>query len=334
MTEGSGKKVLLSGMQPTGMLHLGNYEGALKNWVRLQNSGEYETYFTIVDWHALTVCYKDTSDLVERIYQVAADYIASGLDPEKSVIFVQSDVKQHAELHLLLSMLVPIPWLERVPSYKEKVESLGLDSYGFLGYPLLQTADIIIYRAQGVPVGKDQLPHLELAREIVRRFNFLYGDVFPEPEAILSEAPYIPGCDNRKMSKSYDNHICMGDPPDVVRKRVMSYFTDPTKIYRGDPGHPDKCPVYALLRLYAPDETERIKADCESGSRDWGCVKCKKLLAERIIEHFAPFRQKRKELLSDREQLRRILAEGAERASQRAEETMKLVRKAMKLWSA
>ena len=327
------KKVLLSGMQPTGMLHLGNYEGALKNWVDLQNSGKYEIYFCIVDWHALTTAYEDTSDLVERIYQITADYIAAGLDPEKVAIFVQSDVKQHAELHLLLSMITPIPWLERVPSYKEKVEALGLDSYGFLGYPLLQTADIIIYRADGVPVGKDQLPHLELAREIVRRFNYLYGNVFPEPEALLSEAPYVPGTDRRKMSKSYDNHICMGDPPDRIRKRVMSYYTDETKIYKGDPGHPDTCPVFALLKIYAPDETDKIKSDCESGNTDWGCVKCKRLLADRIIEKFTPFRERREQLLADREQLRKILSDGAERARTRAEETMILVRKALKMWS-
>ncbi|RKZ32051.1 tryptophan--tRNA ligase, partial [bacterium] len=267
------KKVVLSGMQPTGMLHLGNYEGALKNWVQLQNTGKYEMYFCIVDWHALTTAYEDTSDLVEKIYQITADYIAAGLDPKKVAIFVQSSVKQHAELHLLLSMFVPISWLERVPSYKEKVETLGLDSYGFLGYPLLQTADIIVYRANGVPVGKDQLPHLELAREVVRRFNFLYGEVFPEPEAILSEAPYIPGNDKRKMSKSYDNHICMGDSVDKIQKRVMSYYTDETKIYKGDPGHPQKCPVFALLKIYAPQETEKIVLDCTTGNPQWGCVK-------------------------------------------------------------
>ncbi|MCD6418797.1 tryptophan--tRNA ligase [bacterium] len=331
---GNGRKVLLSGMQPTGMLHLGNYEGALKNWVRLQNSGQYEIYYCIVDWHALTTAYEDPSELEERIYQIAADYIAAGLDPEKVTLFVQSDVKQHAELHLLLSMIVPIPWLERVPSYKEKVETLGLDSYGFLGYPLLQTADIIIYRADAVPVGKDQLPHLELAREIVRRFNYFYGDVFPEPDALLSEAPFIPGTDNRKMSKSYDNHICMGDPPDRIQKRVMSYYTDETKIYRGDAGHPDTCPVFALLKIYAPEETEKIKSECESGSRNWGCVKCKKLLAEMLVEKFASFRKKREELLADREQLRRILRDGAEKARARAEETMKIVRRAMKMWNA
>ncbi len=334
MANDSGKRVLLSGMQPTGMLHLGNYEGALKNWVRLQNSGKYEIYYCIVDWHALTTAYEDPSDLVDRIFNITADYIAAGLDPEKVAIFVQSSVKQHAELHLLLSMIVPIPWLERVPSYKEKAEALGLDSYGFLGYPLLQTADIIIYRAEAVPVGKDQLPHLELAREIVRRFNYLYGDVFPEPEALLSDFPIIPGSDNRKMSKSYNNHICMGDPPDVIEKRVMSYYTDETKIYRGDPGHPDRCPVFALLEVYANDETTRIKSDCESGSKDWGCVKCKKLLAGRLIDRFAPFRAKREELLADREQLRKILEQGAEKARTRAEETMKIVRKAMKMWDS
>lgn len=333
MGEHKQKKVLLSGMQPTGMLHLGNFEGALKNWVNLQNSGEYKTYYCIVDWHSLTTAYEDTSELVERIYQIAADYIAAGLDPKKSAIFVQSDVKQHAELHLLLSMIVPIPWLERVPSYKEKVDLLGLDSYGFLGYPVLQTADIIIYRAAAVPVGKDQLPHLELAREIARRFNYFYGDVFPEPDALLSHAPFIPGTDKRKMSKSYNNEICMGNPPDEIRKRIMTYYTDETKLYKGDVGHPDKCPVYALLQQYASDETAHIKSDCESGSAEWGCVKCKKLLAERLIDLFALFREKREQLLSDKEQLRTILNDGAEKACARAEETMQLVRSALKMWN-
>ncbi len=261
-----------------------------------------------------------------------ADYISAGLDPEKSTIFVQSDVKQHAELHLLLSMVIPVPWLERVPTYKEKVESLGLDSYGFLGYPLLQTADIIIYRANVVPVGKDQLPHLELAREVVRRFNFIFGDVFPEPEALLSETPYIAGTDNRKMSKSYNNHICMGFHPDEIRKRTMSYYTDPRKIYRGDAGHPSLCPVFSLLSIYAPHETDKIKTECESGSKEWGCVKCKRLLSDILVGTFAPFRAKREELLSDKAQLKRYLDIGAEKARTRAEETMKLVRKAMKMW--
>ncbi len=328
------KIVVLSGMQPTGMLHLGNYEGALKNWVNLQNSGKYEMYFCIVDWHALTTAYEDTSELVDSIYQLAADYIAAGLDPERVAIFVQSAVKEHAELHLLLSMIVPTPWLERVPSYKEKVELLGLDSYGFLGYPVLQTSDIIVYRAGAVPVGKDQLPHLELAREIVRRFNYCFGDVFPEPQALLSQAPYIPGTDCRKMSKSYDNDICMGHAPETIRKRVMSYYTDETKLRRGDIGHPDKCAVHALLQIYASGETARIKQDCETGSAEWGCVKCKKILAEKLIDTFTPFREKREELLDDREQLRKLLADGANRARQRASETMKIVNKAMKMFNS
>lgn len=326
------KLVLLSGMQPTGMLHLGNYEGALASWVALQNSGKYECYFTIVDWHALTSVWENTSELVERIYQVAADYIAAGLDPQKSAIFVQSQVKEHAELHLLLSMITPISWLERVPSYKEKVETLGLDNYGFLGYPLLQTADIIIYRANAVPVGKDQLPHLELTREIVRRFNFYYGQVFPEPDALLSQSPYIPGSDNRKMSKSYNNYVCMGEPPDVIREKIMNYYTDPEKQRRGDPGHPSTCPVFILLQIYSSSDTPKIKLDCESGSKDWGCVKCKKLLCEKLVLQFEPYRRKREELLSDREQLRRILLDGAQKARQRASETMEIVRKAMKMW--
>jgi tryptophanyl-tRNA synthetase len=326
-------KTLLSGMQPTGtgMLHLGNYE-VLKSWVQLQNSGEYECFNCIVDWHALTADFDKKENMPEKIFNVAAEYIAAGLDPDKSVIFIQSDVKQHAELHLLLSMIVPVPWLVRVPSYKDKLEKLGLDSYGFLGYPILQAADIIVYKANLVPVGKDQLPHLEIAREIVRRFNFLYGDIFPEPQALESYVPYIPGTDNRKMGKSYNNYILMCEDEDSISRKIMGCFTDETKLRRGDPGHPDICPVYALLQIYAPSETDRIKTLCEAGDREWGCVKCKKLLVSNLLDALEPFRKRRNELLADKEELRKILKKGGEKASERAESTMREVRKAMKLW--
>ncbi len=325
------KNVILSGMQPSGILHLGNYEGALKNWASLQNSGQYEMFFCIVDWHALTTAYDKTTELNNRIFNMAADYIAGGLDPERVTIFVQSDVKQHAELHLLLSMIIPTPWLERVPSYKEKLENLGLDSYGFLGYPLLQAADIMVYRANAVPVGKDQLPHLELTREVVRRFNYLYGEVFPEPKDLLSEMPVVLGSDNRKMSKSYDNYIAMADEPDVLKTKIMGYYTDPTKLRRGDIGHPSTCPVFMLLKTYAPNETDHIESSCTSGSAEWGCVKCKKLLIECLSARFAEFRAKRAEILDDCAQIENILTRGAEIARESAEATMREVRAAMKL---
>jgi len=322
--------VLLSGMQPTGMLHLGNYEGALKNFVMLQDSGEYECYFCIVDWHALTSMYEKTDQLKNNIYELLADYLASGLDPQKSVIFLQSSVKEHAELHLLFSMITPISWLERVPSYKEKSVELGLDNYGFLGYPLLQAADILVYRADVVPVGKDQLPHLELTREVARRFNFLYGETFPEPKELLTKFPAIPGTDGRKMSKSYNNYICMGEPPESMREKILKMFTDPRKIYRGDKGHPDECPVYFLHQIYNPNYKE-IYEPCASGAPDWGCVSCKKLLADLMISHFEPFRRRREELIRDKSYLEQVLAQGGVRARERASSTMKIVRQRMKL---
>ncbi|MBN1756198.1 tryptophan--tRNA ligase [bacterium] len=323
---------LLSGMQPTGMLHLGNYEGALKNWVELQNSGKYEMFCCIVDWHSLTSEAEDTSDLINKVYDLAADYIAAGLDPEKTTIFVQSSVKQHAELHLLLSMITPLGWLYRVPTYKEKGEALGLDNYGFLGYPVLQAADILVYRAEVVPVGKDQSPHIEITREIARRFNFLYGDTLPEPQALFTKFAMIPGTDGRKMSKSYGNHICMGDTPEIKTQKLRSMFTDPLKIHKNDPGHPEECPVFLLHQIYNP-AFQDIYEPCRSGSENWGCVKCKKLIAEIITNHFMEFRKKREELLADKAQLNKILKAGAEKACAVAEETMTRVRKAMKLFS-
>ena len=322
MTQAKG--VMLSGMQPTGKLHLGNLEGALKNWVSLQD--DYKMYLCIVDWHSLTSDYNNTNDLKGRIIDMAIDYLSAGLDPKKCAIFVQSQVKEHAELHLLFSMLIPVPRLARIPSYKEKKKELGLDSYGFLGYPLLQAADILIYRAGYVPVGQDQLPHIELTREVARKFNSLYGDVFPEPEAKLTKFPVIPGTDGRKMSKSYNNEITIAESPEETTKKIMSMFTDPKKIYKGDPGHPEKCPVYLLYQIYTPDR-ERVYKSCHSG--ELGCVECKRTLAENLNKVLEEIRAVRKKLEKDPEQIERVLQAGAKKAQVEAQKTMKEVRKAM-----
>ncbi len=318
--------VILSGMQPTGQLHLGNYEGALKNWVSLQD--EYRMFLCIVDWHALTSDFNDTAPMQERIFQTAVDYLAAGLDPEKCSIFIQSSVKEHAEMHLLFSMIVPIPWLERVPSYKEKVESLGLDSYGFMGYPLLQAADILLYKADAVPVGKDQLPHIELTREVARRFNSLYGQVFPEPTALLTQFPAIPGIDGRKMSKSYGNDIRLADSDEETTKKIRKMITDPQKIYKGDPGRPEICPVFGLHQVYNPNY-EEIRVGCSTGAL--GCVDCKMKLAALLNNTLGPLREKRKELVNNKKYVINILEKGANEARHKAEATMAEVRKAMHL---
>ncbi len=321
------RKIVLSGMQPTGRLHLGNYEGALKYWERLQN--EYEAYYMIVDWHALTADYEQTIELPERIQQMAIDFLAAGIDPDKAAVFVQSHVKEHAELFLLLAMIVPNPWLERVPSYKEKSEELKLDSYGFLGYPLLQAADILLYRADFVPVGKDQLPHIELTREICRRFNSLYGPIFPEPQELLTQFPVIPGTDGRKMSKSYGNDITLAETAEETAKKVSKMFTDPKKLRKGDPGRPEICPVYQLHLIYTPEAEKTVAPPCRTG--ELGCVDCKKNLAQNLNAALAPLRAKRKELEKNPEPIKKMLASGAERARSRASETMKLARKGMHL---
>ena len=323
----NGKPVILSGVQPTGRLHLGNYEGALRNWVGLQD--KYKMYLCVVDWHALTSDFNDTAGMQDRILETTIDFLASGLDPEKCSIFVQSDVKEHAELHLLFSMMTPISWLERVPSYKEKSEALGLDNYGFLGYPLLQAADILLYKALAVPVGKDQLPHIELTREIARRFNTLYGNVFPEPETLLSHFPAIPGIDGRKMSKSYNNDIKLGDSADETAAKIKRMLTDPQKIYKGDPGRPEICPVFALHEVYSGPETGEIARDCRSGAL--GCVDCKKRLSGNLNRALAPLRERRKELEKNSDYVLKMLSKGAREAHERASATMTDVRKAMNL---
>ncbi len=322
------KKIILSGMQPTGKLHLGNLEGALSNWVRLQH--EYQMYACIVDWHALTADYDKTADLDDKIVQMAIDYLAAGLDPKLCAIFIQSQVKEHAELHLLFSMITPTSWLERVPSFKEKADKLGLDSYGFLGYPLLQAADILLYRADYVPVGKDQLPHIELTREVGRRFNFLYGDVFPDPDALLTKVPVVPGTDGQKMSKSYGNEITIAESPEETAAKIKKMFTDPQKLRKGDPGRPEICPVFALHQLYtAREDIDRIDRTCRTG--ELGCVACKKELADHVNKALEPIRARRRELEGNLSFVNDVLADGARRARERAQETMAIVREKMHL---
>ncbi len=323
------KKRLLSGMQPTGQLHLGNLEGALANWVRLQD--QFEAFYTIVDWHALTTLSENTEAIKKNVREVAIDFLSAGLDPEKCSIFVQSHVKEHAELHLLFSMITPVSWLERVPTYKEKTEQLQIESasYGLLGYPVLQAADILIYKADVVPVGRDQLPHLELTREVGRRFNFLYGPVFPDCKAELTEIPLMPGTDGRKMSKSYGNAIYMCDSEKDTAEKVRSMFTDPVKIRKDDPGHPDGCAVYAMHGVYNKGELEQIRIECEAGSR--GCVACKKQFTDILNARLAPIREKRAELEQNPKLVDEILAEGARKARIVAAQTMAEVRAAMNL---
>lgn len=325
------KQIILSGMQPTGKsgrLHLGNYEGALKNWVKLQNENKYDIYFCIVDWHFLTSGYEDTNGLKDSIKELTIDYLSAGLDPQKVAIFVQSEVKEHAELHLLLSMVTPTSWLERVPSYKEKGNELGLDSYGFLGYPLLQAADILIYKAHYVPVGKDQLPHIELTREVARRFNHLYGDVFPEPEGLLTPFAVVPGTDGRKMSKSYGNDIKMADSEETTTAKLKKMFTDPQKLRKGDPGRPEVCPVYALHQIYNQNH-EEVVAPCKSGQL--GCVDCKMNLADNLNQSLKQIREKRSEIEKDEAKIWAILRDGAKQAQAIASQTMIDVRRAMKI---
>jgi len=324
------KPVVVSGMRPTGLLHLGHLEGALRNWLRLQD--EYQCYYFVADWHALTTGYEDTSNIANDRLELVIDWLAAGLDPEKSILFVQSWVPEHALLHLLLSMIVPVPWLERNPTYKEMVQELNLgDSvgYGLLGYPVLQAADITMYNASYVPVGKDQLPHLELTREIVRRFNFLYGPTLTEPEALLTEYPALPGIDGRKMSKSYRNDIRIADDEHTVRAKVMQMFTDPRKVYKGDAGHPDECPVFCLHRVYGSPNLEEIRETCVAGTR--GCVECKRQLAEQLLAALAEVRQRRREFAAQRERVEEMLREGSKRARAVAQATLARVTEAMKI---
>ncbi|NPA32047.1 MAG: tryptophan--tRNA ligase [Aquificae bacterium] len=390
---------VVSGMRPTGKLHLGHYFGVIRNWVELQN--KHECFFFIADWHALTTAYKNTKELRKNVRELMIDWLALGLDPEKSTLFIQSKVPEHAELFLLLGMLTPKSWLELNPTYKDLkynllrltelqrelrkrvedrvsdivsllpveikdkerfrehiLESLTetlieavfegeiepqllkklnvskrdyyeTDTFGFLGYPVLQSADILIYKGEAVPVGEDQLPHIELSREIARRFNRLYREIFPEPKALLTETPKIPGTDGRKMSKSYNNAVYFSDTPEEVRNKVMKMFTDPQKIRKNDPGHPERCPVFAWHKLFTKEGLEEIKSACKTGKL--GCVECKRLLLENLERFLSPIREKRRELKEREKEIEELFYESSKKARAIAKETMEQVREAMNL---
>jgi tryptophanyl-tRNA synthetase len=324
-------KRIVSGMRPTGKLHLGHYHGVLANWRQLQD--EFECFFFAADWHSLTTEYENTEGIVENTYEMVLDWLAFGIDPKKSTIFLQSRVPQHAELNLILSMITPVSWLERNPTYKEMRENLStkdLSTFGFLGYPVLMASDIIVYKAARVPVGHDQLPHLEITREITRRFNYLYGEVFPEPAALLTETPKVLGIDGRKMSKSYGNAIFLSESAEETNKKIMSMVTDVQRPRRTDPGEPDRCVAFTLHRLYTPEE-ERAQIVKECRGAEIGCVDCKKILAKNVVNELAPFRARRSELAAQPELVDQLLAEGNLRASSEAARTMEEVRTAIKL---
>jgi tryptophanyl-tRNA synthetase len=335
-------KRVLSGMRPTGKLHLGNYMGALHNWVRLQH--EYDCYFFIADWHALTTDYADTSQIRPNTREVILDFLGAGLDPARSTLFVQSDVKQHAELHLLFSMITPLGWLERVPTYKEQQENLSgkdLSTYGFLGYPLLQSADILIYQPDFVPVGQDQVAHVELTREVARRFNQFYpkqgsgteaqgAEILPEPQALLTPSPKLPGTDGRKMSKSYGNTILLSDPEAEIRAKLKPMVTDPARIRRTDAGNPEVCPVFDLHKVFSPAE---VQAEAAEGCRTAGigCIQCKGWLADAVVKELAPIQERRRHYEANPDEVTAILEAGNARANARANQTMTEVRSAMGL---
>jgi tryptophanyl-tRNA synthetase len=331
------KKRVLSGMRPTGKMHLGNYMGALHNWVSMQD--KYECYFFIADYHALTTDYADPASVKQNTLELATDYLAAGLDPEKSVLFIQSHVLQHAELHLLLSMITSLGWLERVPSYKEQQENLSdkdLSTYGFLGYPLIQSADILIYHAHFVPVGQDQAAHVELTREIARRFNQYYqpgagqSEILPEPQTLLTPSPKLLGTDGRKMSKSYGNTILLSEPEADIRKKLKSMVTDPARVRRSDPGNPDKCPVGDLHKIFSSAETlAKVYDGCTTAGI--GCIECKGWAADSIVTALKPIQERRKRYEENPELVWEILEDGGAKARQRAEQTMVEVREAMGL---
>ncbi len=319
-------------MQSSGKLHLGNLVGALRNWVRLQY--RYDCFYFVADWHSLTTGYADTSGIKESTKDLLINFLAAGLDPEKCTIFIQSRVLEHAELHLLLSMITPLGWLERVPTYKEKQQELkekDLATYGFLGYPLLQTADIIIYRAKYVPVGIDQVPHLEISREIARRFNNIYKEIFPEPEALLTEFPKVVGVDGRKMSKSYDNAIYLSDEPKTVERKIKTMVTDPARVKKTDKGDPELSPVYQLHKIFSSkEEQEEVASGCRTAGI--GCIDCKKILIKNVFKVMEPIWTKRDELRNSPDLLNDVADRGTAKAKKVAEETMRVVREAMGLY--
>jgi tryptophanyl-tRNA synthetase len=323
--------IVLSGMQPSGKLHIGNLVGALHNWVELQP--KYDCYFFIADWHALTSQYADTSLILENIKDMLINWLAVGIDPNRATVFIQSRVKEHAELHLLLSMITPVSWLERTPTYKEKQQDLqdkDLSSYGFLGYPLLQAADILVYNARYVPVGQDQLPHLEITREVARRFNNLYGMVFIEPDALLTRFPKVIGLDGRKMSKTYNNCIYLSDSRETMEKKIKTMVTDPARVRRTDPGNPALSPVFELHQVFSStEEREEIAQGCQTAGI--GCIDCKKILIKNMTAVLEPIWEKRQQLVASKAFLDDIIQTGTAKAIQTAQKTMESVRKAMAL---
>ena len=324
------QKRIFSGMRPTGSLHIGHLS-VLQNWVALQD--QYECFFGVVDWHALTTGYADRLELPKLVREIALDWLSVGLDPEKSAILVQSQVKEHAELHLLFSMFTPLSWLERVPTYKDQIQQLGkegkdLSTYGFLGYPLLQAADILVYKADAVPVGEDQVPHIELCREVARRFNYLYGQVFPEPQALVGKVPLLPGIDGRKMSKSYNNMISLTAAPAEIKERVQQMITDPARVRKSDPGHPEVCIVHKFHQIYGPEVLSQIEMDCREAKL--GCVACKAQLAAALEKLLSPFRERRA-YWEESGRVEKVLQDGAERARAVAAVTLQEVRQVVGL---
>lgn len=320
-------------MRPTGKLHLGNLLGALGNWIELQNKGDYECFYFVADWHALTSDYDNTEQIRDNSVNMVIDWLSCGLDPAKSTLFVQSSIKEHAELFLLFSMITPLPWLERNPTYKEMKTELtdrDLSTFGFLGYPVLQAADILMYKAFGVPVGLDQLPHVELTREIARRFNFLYTEIFPVPEPLLAEVPKLLGVDGRKMSKSYDNAVYLSDRGDVLKKKIETMFTDPQRMRRKDPGRPEICNVFTYHGIFnTPEEVAEIERDCPRAAI--GCVECKKRLIGLLADRMKPIHERQDYYREHMGEVRDIVTDGNARARKIAAETMAAVREAIKI---
>lgn len=324
-------ETVVSGARPTGRLHLGHLHGALTNWLRLQQ--DYRCYFFVADWHALTTDYASPQGIQQSTREMVMDWLSVGLDPKRCVLFCQSKVKEHAELHLLLSMITPVPWLERNPTYKEQIremEGKDLSTYGFLGYPVLQAADIIMYKARKVPVGVDQAPHVELTREIVRRFNQFYGAIFPEPEVLLTETQRLPGLDGRKMSKSYNNAVFLSDSAKEVDQKLSRMMTDPARVRRQDPGEPEKCPAFQLHKIYCtPDEVDYVSKGCRTAGI--GCLECKKVMIKHVVAELAPIQEKRTGYEKRPADVDDILAAGNRVAQEQAARTMGEVRKAVGL---
>ena len=328
MSDSTSRKSVLSGMRPTGRLHWGNYTGALENWITMQD--EYTCHFMVADWHVLTTALDKASEIRQNSRDMYLDWLGAGLDPEKSVLFVQSEVKEHSELYLILAMMISMGRLERNPTFKEQIRDLNLGgeiSYGHLGYPVLQAADILMYQAHAVPVGEDQLPHLELTREMARRFNRIFGEVFPEPAPLVTKFARFPGTDGKRMSKSLGNHIEIAASPEEIVKKVKSAVTDPARLRKSDPGHPEICAVYTWYQKFMPEEAEETAAECRGALR--GCVDCKMKLAAGVIEHFAPLRERRASFEAAPEKLDEIMRVGTERAREVAAQTMAKVHDAM-----